>query len=41
MGNMMGRKVGGDKEGADIPASRQTINVTAVGSDSPVGVRWW
>ena len=37
MGNMMGRKIGGDKGGADIPASRQTINVTAVGSDSPVG----
>ena len=37
MGNMMGRKIGGDKGGVDIPASRQTINVTAVGSDSPVG----
>ena len=33
----MGRKVGGDKGGVDIPASRQTINVTAVGSDSSVG----
>ena len=33
----MGRKVGGDKGGVDIPASRQTINVTSVGSDSPVG----
>ena len=29
MGNMMGRKIGGDKGGVDIPASRQTINVTA------------
>ena len=28
MGNMMGRKIGGDKGGVDIPASRQTINVT-------------
>ena len=37
MGNMMGRKIGGDKGGVDIPASRQTINVTAAGSDSPVG----
>ena len=36
MGNMMGRKIGGGG-GADIPASKQTINVTAVGSDSPVG----
>ena len=35
--NFMGRQVGGDKGGVDIPASRQTINVTAVGSDSPVG----
>ena len=32
----MGRQVGGDTGGADIPASRQTINVTALGSDSPV-----
>ena len=37
MGNMMGRKIGGDRGGVDIPASRQTINVTAAGSDSPVG----
>ena len=37
MGNMMGRKIGGDKEKADIPASQQTINVTPLGSDSPVG----
>ena len=36
MGNMMGRKIGGDKEGVDIPASQQTINVTPMGSDSPV-----
>ena len=35
--NLMGRQVGGDKGGVDIPASRQTINVTAVRSDSPVG----
>ena len=35
--NFMGRQVGGDKGGVDIPASRQTINVTAMGSDSPVG----
>ena len=35
--NFMGRQVGGDKGGVDIPASRQTINVTAVGSDSPSG----
>ena len=35
--NLMGRQVGGDKGGVDIPASRQTINVTASGSDSPVG----
>jgi len=35
--NLMGRKVGGDTGGVDIPASRQTINVTALGSDSPVG----
>ena len=33
----MGRQVGGDKGGADIPASKQTINVTPLGSDSPVG----
>ena len=37
----MGRQVGGDKGGVDIPASRQTINVTALGSDSPVGFKWW
>ena len=37
MGNMMGRKIGGDRGGVDIPASRKTINVTAAGSDSPVG----
>jgi hypothetical protein len=36
MGNMMGRKIGGDKGGVDIPASKQTINVTPLGSDSPV-----
>ena len=36
MGNMMGRKIGGDKGGVDIPASQQTINVTPLGSDSPV-----
>ena len=36
MGNMMGRKIGGDKGKADIPASKQTINVTPLGSDSPV-----
>ena len=36
MGNMMGRKIGGDKEKADIPASQQTINVTPLRSDSPV-----
>tara|TARA_R100000278_G_scaffold11511_1_gene12794 strand:+ start:77 stop:1300 length:1224 start_codon:yes stop_codon:yes gene_type:complete len=36
MGNMMGRKIGGDKGKADIPASQQTINVTPLGSDSPV-----
>ena len=35
--SFMGRQIGGDKGGVDIPASRQTINVTAVGSDSPVG----
>jgi len=35
--NLMGRQVGGVKGGVDIPASRQTINVTAMGSDSPVG----
>ena len=33
----MGRQVGGDKGGVDIPASQQPINVTALGSDSPVG----
>ena len=35
MGNMMGRKIGGDKGGVDIPASKQTINVSAqtVGGD--------
>ena len=37
MGNMMGRKIGGDKGGVDIPALRKTINVTAEGSDSAVG----
>ena len=37
MGNMMGRKIGGDKGKADIPASKQTINITALGSDSSVG----
>ena len=36
MGNMMGRKIGGDKGGVDIPASKQTINVTPLGSDSSV-----
>ena len=36
MGNMMGRKIGGDKGGVDIPASQQTINVSPVGSDSSV-----
>ena len=36
MGNMMGRKIGGEKEKADIPASKQTINVTPLGSNSPV-----
>ena len=35
--SFMGRQVGGDKERVDIPASRQTINVTAEGSDSAVG----
>ena len=34
--NLMGRQVGGDTGGADIPASKQTINVTPLGSDSPV-----
>ena len=37
MGNMMGRKIGRDEGKADIPASKQTINVTPLGSDSPVG----
>ena len=37
MGNMMGRKIGGDRGGVDIPASKQTINVTPLGSDSAVG----
>tara|TARA_B100001989_G_scaffold19809_1_gene12122 strand:- start:30 stop:2186 length:2157 start_codon:yes stop_codon:yes gene_type:complete len=36
IGNMMGRKIGGDKGGADIPASQQTINVSPIGSDSPI-----
>ena len=36
IGNMMGRKIGGERT-EDIPASKQTINVTALGSDSPVG----
>ena len=35
--NLMGRQVGGGGGGADIPASQQTINVTALGSDSSVG----
>ena len=35
--NLMGRQVGGGRGGVDIPASQQTINVTALGSDSPVG----
>ena len=35
--SFMGRQVGGDKGGVDIPASQQTINVTPLGSDSPVG----
>ena len=35
IGNMMGRKIGGEKT-TDIPASKQTINVTPLGSDSPV-----
>ena len=35
--NLMGRQVGGDTGGANIPASQQTINVTPLGSDSPVG----
>ena len=34
--NLMGRQVGGDTGGANIPASRQTINVTPLGSDSSV-----
>ena len=34
--SFMGRQVGGDKGGVDIPASQQTINVTALGSDSSV-----
>jgi len=36
--NLMGRQVGGETgtRGADIPASKQTINVTPLGSDSPV-----
>ena len=34
--NLMGRQVGGDKGGTDIPASKQTINITALGSDAPV-----
>ncbi len=29
IGNMMGRKIGGDKEKVNIPASQQTINVSA------------
>ena len=33
--NLMGRQVGGDTGGANIPASQQTINVTALGSDAP------
>ena len=35
--NIMGRKIGGDKEREDIPASQQTINVSALRSDAPVG----
>lgn len=35
--SFMGRQVGGDKGGVDIPASQQTINVTPLGSDSSVG----
>ena len=35
IGNMMGRKIGGEKT-ADIPASKQTIDVTPLGLDSPV-----
>ena len=35
--NLMGRQVGGNTGGANIPASQQTINVTALGSDAPVG----
>ena len=35
IGNMMGRKIGGEKT-TDIPASKQTIDVTPLGSDSPV-----
>ena len=35
--NLMGRQVGGGGGGVDIPASQQTINVTALGSDSSVG----
>jgi hypothetical protein len=35
IGNMMGRKIGSEKT-TDIPASKQTINVTPLGSDSPV-----
>ena len=35
--SFMGRQGGRDKGGVDIPASRQTINVTAEGSDSAVG----
>ncbi len=34
--NLMGRQVGGDTGGANIPASRQTINITPLGSDSSV-----
>ena len=35
--NLMGRQVGGSEGGADIPASKQTINITPLGSDSSVG----
>jgi len=35
IGNMMGRKIGGEKT-ADIPASKQTIDVTPLGLDSPL-----
>ena len=34
--SFMGRKIGGDKGGVDIPASQQIINVSPIGSDLPV-----